>query len=209
MLLGHSIGIRTDGPLSQEARDLYSQKGFIIKGADISNTQYSLVMGPLVHCIPKGLPDGLVDEFYGFTGAKFINVPEERVMAALPRRPDRPVPEYVEEMRRVVEGIDEIASAIVTKADDNDDDGRHTHKIHIGAVLPNGEVLDAHICMHCALAFVTNQEAGEQYHDRDLIRLLMAFVIGVAENEREKAEGRPVDEQRIKTTIAPSTNTKH
>lgn len=80
----------------------------------------------------------------------------------------------------------------------------HSLKLHIGAILPDGEVIEAHLCRHCMMEFIEGRSDGRQFAKKELVRLLLAFIVSHADDVAEKNAATTV-ENGIKASLANVT----
>lgn len=200
-MTGTQMGVVVNSAVLPDTRALLERKGYLVKGADVLNTEYMVLVGPLAHFVPKGLPPRFAMTMHEAAGAiMFIEMTSDELHRGLEKQADAPQPPYVKEMKGTVDKLQELADHInrATEAAAEDEDEEHNTKLHIGAILPNGEKLEAIVCRDCAMEFIEGRSEGREYKKTSFLRLLMACAIATA--DEQKAE-RVINEKAIKATM--------
>lgn len=246
-VLGPKIGVIVNSAVLPDTREIATKKGFVVRGASVTNTEAVVMIGRLLYAIK---PDGQIKDLLESEGFTLFEMTSDQLHRGLVNMPDREaskidhvkaneiakefdrleslatiftqlfgekiseaareVPDEVvnavKRGRGIHEAMEEYLSRKEATEEGPEEGNVHSLKLHIGAVLPSGEVLEAGICRHCAMEFIEGKSDGRMFANKQLVRTLMAFIVAHADEVAEKnAQTKAVE--GIKASI--ESVTKH
>lgn len=201
VLTGKAMGVVVNSAVLPDTRKLLEQKGYLVKGADVLNTEYMVLVGPMAHCVPKGLPPRMAVEMHEVFGVMFVEMTSDELHRGLEKQPDAKQPEYYPEMKATVDKLQQLADLVNGKraeVEKEEQEDTHANRLCIGAELPSGKTLQAVFCRDCAMEFIEGRSEGKEYKKVEFLRLLMAYVIAASDDQHAE---RVINEKAIKATM--------